>query len=395
MLLTKKVNVPTKYSDLADVYSKKSANVLSEQIGANEHAFKLKKGNEPPYGPIYSIGQVEPKTFKTYIKINLANSFIQVLKSPARAPILFVHKPHGSLGLYVNYPGLNNLTIKNWYSLPLIGKSLNWLGHAKRFTQLDFTSVYNQIRIKEGNEWKTVFRTRYGHFEYQVMHFGLSNILASFQGYINKILAKKLDIIVIVYLDNMFIYNKDQGKAYVNAIWWLLKELRKNSLFANLKKYRFQKDKICFLEYVVSTQRVWIEEEIIDAMKNWPKPKSIYDIQVFLGFANFYCCFIQGFSRIIALLTSMLKMSSTPTTQKSIDVVDEFGRGDCGENEARKISALTKRPTGAYYLFFDHVSHAVSNFVSNFAKNISNYLISDAKKAFDQLRQAFTKALIL
>ena len=127
-----------------------------------------------------------------------------------------------------------------------------------------------------------------------------------------------------------------------------------------------------------------MEEERIDAVKNWPKPKSVRDIRVFLGFANFYHCFIQGFSRIAALLTSMLRMSPIPTSvpQKSMNLVDEFGRGDRGENEAR-TSASTKRPTGADYLSSDHVSHAVSN-----------YLTPNAKKTFDQLCQAFTEAPI-
>ena len=91
----------------------------------------------------------------------------------------------------------------------------------------------------------------------------------------------------------------------------------------------------------------------------------------------------------------MLKMSPTPTMQKSINLVDEFGIGDCGENEVRRAFASTKRPTEADYLSFNYVSHAVSNIVSNFAKNVSNYPTPDAKSAFDQLRQAFIKAPIL
>ena len=131
-------------------------------------------------------------------------------------------------------------------------------------------------------------------------------------------------------------------------------------------------------------------------MKNWPEPKFIRDIQVFLGFANFYCCFIQGFSRIAAPLTSMLRMSpiSTLGMQKSMDLVDEFGGGDCDKNKARKTFASTKRLTEADYLSYNHVSHVISNFVSNSAKNVSNYLTLDAKKALDQLCQAFTKAPI-
>ena len=130
-----------------------------------------------------------------------------------------------------------------------------------------------------------------------------------------------------------------------------------------------------------------MEEKRINAMKNWPEPKSIGNIQVFLSFANFYCRFIQGFDRIAASLTSMLRISPISTMQNLINLIDEFGRGDCGENEAKRACASPKGPTGADYPSSDHVSHTVSN-------NVSNYLTPDAKKAFDQLRQAFTEAPI-
>ena len=134
LLLAKEVTVPTEYSDFADVFLEKSANVPSERTGANEYTIELEEGKQPSYRPIYSLGPVEVKTLKTYIEINLANSFIQASKSPAGAPILFVHKPDDSLCLCVNYQGLNNLTIKNCYPLPLIGKSLDQLSQAKQFT---------------------------------------------------------------------------------------------------------------------------------------------------------------------------------------------------------------------------------------------------------------------
>ena len=110
------------------------------------------------------------------------------------------------------------------------------------------------------------------------MPFGLSNAPASFQGYINKILAEKLDIFVIVYLNDILIYTEDPGQAHVNSVRWVLDELRKNGLFANFKKCRFHKDEIRFLGYVVSAQGVRMEEERIDAIKNWPEPKSVRDI---------------------------------------------------------------------------------------------------------------------
>ena len=218
------------------------------------------------------------ETLKTYIKTNLANSFIRPSQSPASALILFIQKKNGSFQLCVDYQGLNNLTIKNRYPLPLISKSLNRLGRAKCFTQLDLTNAYHRMRIREGDEWKTAFRTRYGHFEYQVMPFGLSNAPATFQGYINKILAEKLDVFVIVYLDDILIYTEDPGQAHVEAVRWVLENLRRHGLFANLKKCRFHQDEVRFLGYVVSAQGVQIEEERIKAVKSWPEPKSVRDI---------------------------------------------------------------------------------------------------------------------
>ena len=246
LLLIEKVTVPIKYLNFADVFLEKLANIFSEQTRANEHTIKLKEGMQPPYGPIYSLGLVELEIFKPYIKTNLINSFIQASKSSAYTLILFVRKPNSSLCLCVNYQGLNNLTIKNRYLLPLIAKSLDQLGWAKQFTQFDLTSVYHWIRIKEGNEWKTVFQTWYGHFEYQVMPFGLSNAPSSFQSYINKILIEKLDIFIIFYLNDIFIYTKDPSQAHVNIIWWILEKLRKNSFFANLKNCYFYKTKFAF-----------------------------------------------------------------------------------------------------------------------------------------------------
>ncbi len=123
---------------------------------------------------------MELETLKAYIKNNLASSFIRPSKSPARAPILFNKKPDGSLRLYIDYQGLNNLVIKNQYPLPLVDESLDRLGWARYFTQFNLTSVYYQMRIREDDEWKMVFKTRYGHIKYQVMPFALTNALAMF-----------------------------------------------------------------------------------------------------------------------------------------------------------------------------------------------------------------------
>ena len=117
--------VPAEYSDYSDVFLAENAVELPENIGMNEHAIKLEEGKQPSFGSIYSLDLVELETLKTYIKTNLANSFIRLSKSPAGAPILFDRNLDKSFCLCVNYWSLKNITIKNQYSLPLIGESLN------------------------------------------------------------------------------------------------------------------------------------------------------------------------------------------------------------------------------------------------------------------------------
>ena len=156
----------SEYVDYADIFSFKLTMELPENTGMNKQAIKLQEGKQPPYEPIYNLGPMELETLKTYIKTHLKIRFIWHFNSPVCAPILFDKKADGSFELCFKYWGLNNLTIKNWYLLPLIREALNWLSRAKQFNQLDLTSTYHQMRIKEGDEWKTAFRTWYSHFKY-------------------------------------------------------------------------------------------------------------------------------------------------------------------------------------------------------------------------------------
>ena len=120
------------------------------------------------------------------------------------------------------------------------------------------------------------------------MSFGLTNALASFQRYINKILAEKLDIFVIMYLDNIPIYTDDDEDGHVAAVRWMLEQLRKFSLFAILKKCQFHQKEVRFLGYMVSSKGIRMKDKKIEAIKQWPEPQSIRNIQVFFGFVNFY-----------------------------------------------------------------------------------------------------------
>ena len=140
------------YSDYSNVFSAENVVVLLENTGVNEHVIELEIDKQLSFGPIYSLGPVELETLKIYIKTNLANGFIRPSKSPVEVLILFNRKPNGSLRFCVDYRGLNNITIKNQYLLPLIGKLLDWFGRARRFTQLDLTNAYHWMRICEGDK---------------------------------------------------------------------------------------------------------------------------------------------------------------------------------------------------------------------------------------------------
>ena len=183
------------------------------------------------------------------------------------------------------------------------------------------------------------------------MPFGLFNAPATFQGYVNKILAEKLDIFVIVYLDDILIYTEDPGQPHVETVCLVLDQLRKYFLFANLKKCCFHQDEVRFLGYVVSSKRISMEAERIKVVKKWPEPKSIQDIQVFLGFANFYRRFIQGVSRIAALLTSMLK-TAAPSEKLSSEEVSNGKSGDSvdggGVEIAKKSGKLKGQKTSKF-----------------------------------------------
>ena len=386
------MKVPAEYSDFADVFFPDLASELPKYTEINNHAIELVEGQQPPYGPIYSLGPVELEILKAYIETNLANGFITPSKSPSGAPIPFDRKLDSFLRLCVDYQGLNNLTIKNQYPLPLIGESLDRLRRAKQFTQLDLTSAYHRMRIRKGEEWKTVFRTRYGHFEYQVMPFDLTNAPASFQGYINKIFAEKLDIFVIVYPDDILIYTKDDRDGHVAVVRWVLEQLRKFSLYANLKKCPFHQDKVWFLEYVVSLKGIRMEDEQIEAIKQWPEPQSVRDIQVFLRFAKFYRRFIQGFSWIAAPLTSMLK---TAKPREGRDGVGDDSRAGHGESEMDDVevdgSEIEVDEVGKRA---QKTSKSKNLFKSQKTVGL-DFLTPGAKLAFTELRQTFLKAPIL
>ena len=298
-------SIPLELEKFQDVFSVEDAGKLPSHQGG-DHA--IETTNDPPYGPLYNLSNTELAALREYLDAALAKGWIRHSTSPAGAPILFVPKKDGGLRLCVDYRGLNKVTIKNRHPLPLISETLDRLYGAKCFTKLDLKDAYHRLRIKKGDEWKTAFRTRYGHFEYLVMPFGLTNAPATFQAYINKSLAGLLDHFCVVYLDDILIYSNSREEHFEH-VCQVLKRLRQYQLYANPKKCEFFTTKVEFLGFVVSVNGVTMDQNRVDTIQSWPKPKSFHEVQVFLGFVNFYRRFIHRYSQIATPLTNLLQGS--------------------------------------------------------------------------------------
>ena len=274
------------YHNLEGVFSEEKANELPVSSPYN-HEIELEGDCWPPYGLIYPLSTPKLQVLREYLHDNLAKGFIRHSTSSAGTPILFVKKKDGSLRLCVDYRRLNLLMKKNWYPLPLIGEALDWLSGAKIYTKLDIWVAYNQVRMKEGDEWKTTFWTWYGHYEYCVMPFGLANAPATFQGFINYALWDLLDICCIAYLDDILIYS-DNDTEHVEHVQAILKHLQEYGLYVKLEKCKFHTWCVGFVGYVVTPNGVSMEEDHVSIIHNWPEPQTHREVQVFLGFANFY-----------------------------------------------------------------------------------------------------------
>jgi hypothetical protein len=299
------VQLPEKYRHYTDVFDKVQANTLPHHR-PYDCPIDLQPGKEPPWGPIYNLSPTELEVLRAYIEENLENGFIRHSKSPAGAPIFFVKKKDGSLRLVVDYRGLNKVTIRNRYALPLISSLLERINGARFFTKIDLRGAYNLVRIRPGDEWKTAFRTRYGHFEYTVMPFGLTNAPAVFQHMANDIFRDLLDDCLIIYLDDLLVYSKTQ-EEHDSHVLLVLKRLREHGLYAKLEKCSFGCNQVEFLGYIISSEGISMDPAKVRTVVEWQTPRSVRDVQCFLGFANFYRKFIQDYSKIVLPLTQLTR----------------------------------------------------------------------------------------
>uniref|UniRef100_A0A8C5R8C8 Gypsy retrotransposon integrase-like protein 1 n=1 Tax=Leptobrachium leishanense TaxID=445787 RepID=A0A8C5R8C8_9ANUR len=300
--------LPNEYSSFADVFDEKGVESLPPRR-PYDCPIELIPGATIPYGRLYPLSEPELKVLKGYIQENLDKGFIRHSTSPAGAGIFFVEKKDGGLRPCVDYRELNLITIKNRYPLPLIPELIERLQGATVYTKIDLKGAYNLVRIRRGDEWKTAFRSRYGHFEYMVMPFGLCNAPGTFQHFLNDVFRDLLDQYVVIYLDDILVFSctlKDH-RVHVTTV---LTRLRTHRLYAKIEKCVFEADEIEFLGFFLTPGRLAMDHKKVAAISNWPTPTDKKAVQRFIGFANFYRRFIQGFSSIILPLTGLTKQQT-------------------------------------------------------------------------------------
>src|ERR1700754_4577654 len=201
MLASTEQGLPSEYQDFADVFKEREGEAALPEHKPWDHEIPIEEGKTPNhYEGLWRLSKMEEDFLKDYIEKHLAKGFIRPSRSSVAHGVLFAPKKDGGLRPCIDYRKLNAITKKNRYPLPRIDELQDRLLGAKWFTAIDIRDAYYRIRMKEGEEWKTAFRTRWGLYEYMVMPFGLTNAPASFQELINDTLREYLDDFALAYL---------------------------------------------------------------------------------------------------------------------------------------------------------------------------------------------------
>ncbi|CEL52812.1 hypothetical protein RSOLAG1IB_11157 [Rhizoctonia solani AG-1 IB] len=296
--------IPTQYHSFAKVFGKEEFNKLPPHWSYDIEIELTKAG--PLNSPLYSMTNAESITLKQWLEDELQAGKIRPSKSPISSPVMFVPKKDGSRRLVVDYRKLNARSKKNVYPLPRPNNLMSKLCRARLFTKLYLRWGYNNVRVKEGDEWKTAFRTKYGLFKTLVMPFGLSGAPGAFQAMMNKVFQDLLDVSVIIYLDDILIFsrNLEEHKAHVKEV---LQRLMNMQLFCKGSKCKFHQTTMEYLGIIVSDKGFSLDKLKIQAVQEWPTPTTVKQVQSFLGFANFICCFVANFSQIACPLHNLVK----------------------------------------------------------------------------------------
>ena len=289
--------VPDYLHDFQDIFAEESWSSLPERK-IWDHAIELTEDAKVSNCKVYPMSRSEQTELDAYIDEHLLTGRIRPSKSPMASPCFFIKKKDGKLRFVQDYRKLNAMTVKNRYPLPLIPELVEKLRGAKYFTKLDVRWGYQNIRIKEGDEWKAAFRCNRGLFEPLVMLYGMTNSPATFQTMMNDIFKDLISRgVVCVYIDDILIFTKDL-EEHRRVVREVLDILRKHKLFLRHDKCEFERTRIEYLGLIISDGKVEMDPVKVAGVAEWPTPKSKKEVQQFVGFVNFYRRFILDFSHI-------------------------------------------------------------------------------------------------
>ncbi|GKD48470.1 putative nucleotidyltransferase, ribonuclease H [Tanacetum coccineum] len=254
----------------------------------------------------YRLAPAKMKELAEKLKELSDKGFIRPCSSPWGAPILFDKKKDGSFRMCIDYRELNKLTVKNRYPLPRIDNLFDQLQGSSIYLKIDLRSGYHQLRVREEDIPKTAFRTRYGHYEFRVIPFGLTNALAVFMDLMKRMCKPYLDKFVTVFIDDILIYSRNE-REHEEHLKTILELLKKEELYAKFSKCEFWINTVKFLGHVIDSSGIHVDLAKIEAVKNWASPTTPSEIRQFLGLAGYYRRFIEGFSKIAKPMTELMQ----------------------------------------------------------------------------------------
>ncbi|UYV74293.1 hypothetical protein LAZ67_11002900, partial [Cordylochernes scorpioides] len=256
----------------------------------------------------YRVSAKERDIIKEQIDEMLTEGIIRPSSSPWSFPVILVKKRDGKYRFCVDYRKLNNVTVKDVYPIPRIDEVMDTLQGSTHFSAIDLRSGYWQVEVEERDKEKTAFTTAHGLYEFNVMPFGLCNAPATFERNMENMLGNLRWQICLCYLDDVIIYSPD-FPTHLKRLEAVFRCFRESNLRLNDKKCRFAFEELEILGYITSKHGIKPAEHNIKAVRNFPRPKKVKEVQSFLGMCSYYRKFIKDFSKIADPLTNLIKKS--------------------------------------------------------------------------------------